>query len=593
MARPARENRTWILLVGALILAQGAASVFMPRGHALTVVSDLLQSALLVVAAWAILPNASRSRCSSSRTQLFWILMSVGILLWLAYQALWNYFEVIRHAEVPDPFVGDVVLFLHLVPVMAALFLHPHQRHKEEGFRIGIFDFSLLLTWWVFLYIYSVIPWQYVQTSETVYSNNFNQLYLTEKLVLIAFLLFVVFNSEGGWRRLYAQLLGATVLYASGSYLANWAITHNRYYTGSAYDLPLALAMAWMALLGRFAGRYDLRETGNALNSLVGVFITRLAMAALLSLPWFAMHAQLSGTAPSSVKNFRTTLCLITLVVMGVQVFWRQSAAGTELSRLLDESRLSFRNLKALHDQLLQSEKLASLGRLVGGAAHEINNPLTAMLGYSELLNAAPLPPREKSVAGRIAEQVRLTKTLVASLLTFARHTHVTPGPTDLNSVIQTALRLRRDQLEAEGITIQHQLGAGMPPLLADANQLLHVLLHLMTLALEPLADDGRQVLRIQTHLDVGAVAIEIDDNGLKSPRFYSAFNWVEGEMRSSLSLRACCRIVEEHGGHILWQQTAAGRMAFRVALPSESAAANRSLTPGIGSTLRTITGQA
>src|SRR6202023_3992617 len=98
----------------------------MPRGNALTVASDLIGATLLLVATAAYLPNISRSRCPTLHIRLFWILMSVGMLFWLTYQAMWNYFEVIKRQDVPEPFLGDIVLFLHLVPMIAALALLPH-----------------------------------------------------------------------------------------------------------------------------------------------------------------------------------------------------------------------------------------------------------------------------------------------------------------------------------------------------------------------------------------------------------------------------------------------------------------------------------
>ncbi|MGA8541690.1 MAG: hypothetical protein WB566_19460, partial [Terriglobales bacterium] len=103
-------TKLWLSLLVALVLAQTAASVFMPRGEALTIASDLIQGTLLLVATAAFFPNIARSRCPTLNIRLFWILMSAGMLFWLTYQGMWNYFEVIKRQDVPDPFVGDIVL---------------------------------------------------------------------------------------------------------------------------------------------------------------------------------------------------------------------------------------------------------------------------------------------------------------------------------------------------------------------------------------------------------------------------------------------------------------------------------------------------
>ena len=253
-----RRNKFWALWLIALPLAQVAASLFMQRGTALTITSDLIQCLLLLVATAAYLPNITRSRSTTFHTRLFWILMSAGMVFWLAYQAMWNYFEVIRRQEVPDPFLGDIVLFLHLVPMIAALAVLPHLKEDEHSERSRMLDFTLLLTWWVFVYVYLVIPWQTVAVDEATYSANFNFAYLTEKIVLLASLIALAYSAKGGWRHLYGQLLGASALYASSSYVANWAIGHKTYYSGSVYDIPLTVSIAWMAATPLFAAHYDL-----------------------------------------------------------------------------------------------------------------------------------------------------------------------------------------------------------------------------------------------------------------------------------------------------------------------------------------------
>src|SRR5437660_9316220 len=103
----------WVLVCLGVLL-----SVMAPLGFALTASGDLIQLAVLVLLALALV---RRTNASSGRARLFWILFTLGAVVWVAAQGLWTYFEVFRRQEVPNPFVGDVAIFLHLVPFMAAL----------------------------------------------------------------------------------------------------------------------------------------------------------------------------------------------------------------------------------------------------------------------------------------------------------------------------------------------------------------------------------------------------------------------------------------------------------------------------------------
>jgi len=573
----AARTKLWVSTLVALVLAQTAASLLMPRGDALTIASDLIQGTLLLVATAAFLPNTSRSRCPTFQIRLFWILMSAGMLFWLTYQGMWNYFEVLKRQDVPNPFLGDVVLFLHLVPMIAALAVLPHLREGERDERIRMLDFTLLLTWWVFIYVYAVIPWQTVQVDEAAYSANFNLAYLTEKLVLLVSLAILAYSAHGGWRQLYGQLLGASALYASSSYVANWAIGHKLYYSGSIYDIPLTVSIAWMAAAPLLALRLDLSDSKPS-RPVLGVWITRLSMLALFSLLWAAMHSELDPALPPAVKAFRITASLLTMLVMGLVVFWRQRLLRTELALFLERSRRSFDDLKALQEKLIQSEKLASLGQLVGGAAHEINNPLTAMLGYSDLLSASTLPPEEQLQAAQIGEQVRRTTTLVASLLTFARQAPARLAAVDINSVLQTAVRLLAPQLEAEGSSIRLELAPALPPVLADSNQILHVCMHLAGQISAQLNRETHSTLLVRTHSNGNFVLVDFCsyDPSSRPLSFPSLFNSEGGNKPATLSLSACCRIVEEHGGRLL-QPSAPGNPAFRMELQVATNAAGRS----------------
>ncbi len=123
-------------------------------------------------------------------------------------------------------------------------------------------------------------------------------------------------------------------------------------------------------------------------------------------------------------------------------VFVRQRLLDRELLRLLNQSRESLVNLKRLQAQITESEKLASIGQLVGGAAHELNNPIAAMMGYSDLLRIPALNPEQHDLAAKIGQHVRRTKSLVASLLSFAKQGPATMAPVDLNTMLRTAVKL-------------------------------------------------------------------------------------------------------------------------------------------------------
>src|SRR6202789_4151878 len=437
---------------------------------------------------------------------------------------------------------------------------------------------TALFTWWVFVYVYAVIPWQAVKIDEALYSSNYNFTYLTEKLVLLGCLALLAYTAHGGWRQFYGQLLGASALYASSSYVANWAIGHKIYYSGSFYDIPLTVSIAWMAAVPLLARRQQLPESKPS-QPFLGVWITRLSMLALFSLLWAAMEAEFAHALPDSVKAFRIKVSLLTMIVMGFVVFWRQRLLRAELSQFLERSRRSFDDLKALQEKLIQSEKLASLGQLVGGAAHEINNPLTAMLGYSELLSASTLPQEEQVQAAQIGAQVRRTTTLVASLLTFARQAPARLAAVDINSVLQTTARLLAPQMEAQAVSIRLELVPSLPLVLADSNQILHVCMHLAGQISTRLDAEKNSTLLVRTHSQGNLVLVDFSpDHPASQTSLFTLPLHSEGENKpSTLSLSACCRIIEEHGGRLLQlslSEDFAYRLELRVAEKSVSRSA-------------------
>lgn len=543
------------------------AALVLPQSFRLAAFSDIVQSFLLVSAAASFVPLALRSQ---GRMRLFWSLISFGATLWLLYQLLWTYNEVIARRDVPDLYAGDVILFLHIVPIMAALALRPHVSRDEYSARLARLDFALLLVWWFYLYVLIVIPWQYVVPDVLTYNFNLNSVYLAEKVALLVGLLVCWITSKHQWRTLYASLFGMSFCYSASSTVANWAIARKAYYSGSLYDIPLVAAMAWFTLIGLRTKVQEQRASAQETSTSYGVWVARCGMIAVFSLPLFGAWAMSDSGIPPRIRMFRLALTLVAAFLMGVMVFVRQHLLDRELIHLLNRSQDSFSNLKRLQAQILQSEKLASIGQLVGGAAHELNNPITAMLGYSDLLLSTPLTEEQQPLAAKIGQYVRRTKSLVASLISFARQAPAPKTPLDLSTLARTAVKLTQPQWEALKIEVHTQFDSGLPKVLGDSNQLLQVCLQLIGNCLHLMSERGGRVLTVSTERQVGTSVLQLATEPMScSPS--DAASQVDSE--NELALSACRGIMQEHHGQVFRAPTEDGAVQLRVELPATDSA--------------------
>src|ERR1700683_1855421 len=268
-------SKLWTVAVVACLATLVLAALILPRSFRLTAISDIIQCILLFSGALA-------------RLRLFWALLATGIAFWFSYQLMWTYFEVWLRQDVPDLCAGDIILFLHIVPMMAALALRPHAPQEEYSARLRRLDFALMMFWWMYLYVFAVMAWQYVVANVEAYDNNLNLLYLIEKLAFLSTLFVAWLNSKSGWRLLYANLFGASLIYAASSYLANWALSRHSYYSGSLYDIPLTVSMAWITVVGLWTREREPEAGVRSISTSHGVWLARLGMIAAFSLPLFA-----------------------------------------------------------------------------------------------------------------------------------------------------------------------------------------------------------------------------------------------------------------------------------------------------------------
>lgn len=563
----------WVVLLGGSVVAWRVLPHASGLGP-LTTYGDLVQCLAPLLANAGLLLNASSP---DWRKNTFWTLLALGCTLWMIGQFAWVYFELVKQVAVPNPFAGDVVYFLHVVPMIAALTLQPDRRSLDRSLRFGLLDFSLLLLWWMYLYVFVVIPWQYVDPRLPLYGESFDRLYLFESTVLTVGFSVLWTRARGTWRTVYAHLFGAALVYTAGSFAINSAINSGQYYTGSLYDLPLIGSFAWYGTAGVVAFQ---RGAGSAGPSQIHVpraenpWPARLAMVAVVSLPLFAVWCLIWSDAPEAVRRFREEVTLGAMVPLNFLVFWRQHLVNRERLRLLKASQDSVENLKRLQTSFVQTEKLSSLGQLAAGAAHEINNPLTAILGYSDLLlGDAALAARPRGLADKIRAQALRTKSLVTSLLSFARQVPAEKVLLDLTPILASAVQLRSLDLHDKNVKIDLEVKSVLPGVRGDPNQLLQVFFNIISNSVDAMEEIGGGTLTVRTAREGANAIIEFSDTGpgIREPgRVFDPFYTTKPVGKGTgLGLSICYGIIQEHGGQISCYNRSEGGAAFRVELPT------------------------
>jgi two-component system NtrC family sensor kinase len=246
---------------------------------------------------------------------------------------------------------------------------------------------------------------------------------------------------------------------------------------------------------------------------------------------------------------------------------------------------------QALETQLVQSEKLAAVGQLVSGVAHELNNPLTSIAGLSEfLLEQKELGKKDRGHLQVIQEQAERAGRIVRNLLTFARKGAAERVPVDLNDVIRRTLSLTSYDLKLKDIQVERELSGALPDVFGDRHGLQQVVLNLVTNAAHAVAENPRERPReitVSTWFD-GQVHLRVADSGRGIPDeiaqsvFTPFFTTKEPGKGTGLGLSITYSIVESHGGQItLEPRGPRGGAAFRVDLPPAPADAVRpALTP-------------
>ena len=221
-----------------------------------------------------------------------------------------------------------------------------------------------------------------------------------------------------------------------------------------------------------------------------------------------------------------------------------------------------YKQLQETQSQLIQAEKMSALGQLAGGLAHELNNPLSGILGLTQLtLETIPAGTQSHKDLEDVEKAVFRCKKIITSLLSFARQEKSSMEPVSINEVIEETLVLCARQMELRRINIVKQLGAGLPMVNADFQQLMQVFLNLFTNARDAMTDGG--TVTIKTYLvtpapdSKGLITVAVADTGAGIPKemlekiFDPFFTTKPAGKGTGLGLSVCLGIMHKHSGAI------------------------------------------
>jgi PAS domain S-box-containing protein len=261
-------------------------------------------------------------------------------------------------------------------------------------------------------------------------------------------------------------------------------------------------------------------------------------------------------------------------------------------------------DVKRLEEQLIQAEKLAAMGQMLAGVAHELNNPLTAILGVTELLRErAGVDEATKRQLDLTHRQARRAARIVQNLLEFSRPAAPEKKTVDVSNIVERTLQLHEHSLRRNNITVEFHPQTGLYSVIGDANQLVQVFLNLVSNA-EHAIREVRESGRIQIRIGrIGAnVSVTVQDDGVGilpealTKLFDPFYTTKRPGGGTGLGLSICTAIVREHGGSIDVETLPVGGSAFTVFLPlaidKDSVGAQSALdgaTPALPTTIRAL----
>ncbi len=334
---------SWPVVLIGIVVIKAVLSLAVKPGSALFSYSGISYFILLVLATSLAIRNGFLNTLGS---RPFWAFLAVGYGLWSIDQGLLIYYDLVRHMDTPDNSIADPLLFLHIVPFMAAAATLPNRGAVERRLYRVILDFLLLLFFWGFLYAYTVFPYQFFAANASTYNLRFDTLYLIENWVLVLAVVILSLRVHAPWKAIYLHLLGASTLYALSSAFANLAIDSGGYVNGKLYGLGLTSAVCWFVWIPLRARQVAGTEAGEARSdqgSGSQASGWSMLVVVMISIPivWELFHRE----EGAGLRTFRLLVAIAAIVSLSSAAYIKEYLAKSKLAHDLglanDRLRLS------------------------------------------------------------------------------------------------------------------------------------------------------------------------------------------------------------------------------------------------------------
>jgi signal transduction histidine kinase/CheY-like chemotaxis protein len=560
----------------AFLLVYAVLSV--ATGQRLAPLGDVAQ--LIPPFAYAALTLWLARQCRG-QVRVFWNMNAAHGLVWGAGQVVWTYIDVFGQG-VPVVSPTDPIFFVSSIPLAAALYGRPEHDRPRWLFDIVLLDLILIALFGAFIYTYFVVTIAVTGGSTALYDENFRQLQNAKNLLLAMWAVWVWRTARSDtWRKMLGLYAAGLALIFAGGVINDAVEPSGTHTTGSLWDIVvmapyvvLALAVAW----AHDARLFEPEDEAPALSKLP--MVSLIAIGLLIAIPVIdEASRRLFGEFPE-VESLRTRVALAWMIPFGVVVVAREFLSRRALIR-------AGQDLATTKQQLVQREKLAAVGQLVSGVAHELNNPLQGVLGYAELILASKPAALETEELRAIRDNANRAAGIVRNLLTFAGRNTTARGWQQINRVVRDAIAVREAQVNSAGIDLRLEAADRLPLVYIDSARLEDVIVNLIENAEAAIAarhegkslsravpEKARGEITIVTRSDPDRIYVEVSDNGsgLKAedlPRIFDPFFTTrEVGKGAGLGLSVCYGIVREHGGQIMARNGSVGGAVFTIELP-------------------------